>query len=206
MRYQLPDQITKEYVDEFITNIIKPIMDDVRKNLSLRFNVHYGVHANYTGLCDIASDMFKDHLCNYTDTFIQPGAVTVEIHHGEQKHSPKISSYYWGMQHTWNVVYLGDFVIYVDCTCGQFSKFYKNIPQTYVSITPPPWWIDDRDNKALGRSELKINKIIKLPVFGEEKIQWVGIMDILTYYVWGAISDMIGFIFGMRKIIVEDEI
>lgn len=205
MRYQLPDPITEDYVKEFMSTVINPIVNGIRKDLAIRFNVHKGENVNYTGLCDVASELFVKQMEYHVGTFIKPGAVKVEIHHGEQRHCPRISSWYWGAQHTWNVVLLGQYKIYVDCTSSQFAKYYQKIPQYYISTIPPKWYIDDRNNKALDRSEWKINKIIKVPVFGEKRVSWVGIMDILTYYVWGAISDLIGSIFGLRKILLEDD-
>lgn len=103
-------------------------------------------HYRFAGLCDVASEMVIDRLKSvdgYGPSF------TAETVHGEQRHSTRIRSTLWGIEHTWLEIRFSDPnapTIYVDPTCDQFHKLYPEIPPFYVGTEPPEWFLPDRDN------------------------------------------------------------
>lgn len=191
--------VNDKLISTFIARVITIIVTRVRTNLSYQYDMK-NKHKNYAGLCDQASYLFKQNFDHYMRTFFRPtDRVKCIICHGDQKHHPRIHSSFWQQRHTWNEVHVGKRIIYVDCTSGQFKYLYQPIPPYYISEISPPWFIDDRYNKALKRSKRKINQFIKLPIKENGKWKLCGIMDIYSYHIVAGLSNWFGKATGIRK-------
>ena len=201
--------ITDEFVDSFITRVILPTVLSVRKDLALQFDVSKGKYIKYRGLCDTATIMVNERLQNYIDTMMIDCDFEVHSIHGEQRHCPKIPTSNWEYEHTWGYIQMGPKRVYYDATSSQFRFIWRDIPDYYVSTKPPKWYLPDGDSliydrraDGSGHISKKMNEQIKFPVKtkyqGEVYHREIGITEILVYFVWGTISDMIHHIFYRR--------
>jgi hypothetical protein len=158
-------------------DLIKSIVLNIREILDDEYDTMAGGDfEGYRGLCDKSYIMFKKEIKKINVKYKMNLEV---IHfHGEQKHTPKINPMNWCYQHTWAGIRndSGD-IIYVDPTCQQFKWLYNDIPDYYISVTPPPWYISDRDN-------------IFFKVY--RKNEWIAINVIgkIDYYIWGGICKL----------------
>lgn len=176
--------------------IIRPIVEKVRELLAAKYDVsEKGKYPNYQGLCHEASMLVCSEI-NGLGTNPDGIRFMASTIHGEQKHTPKIMSTDWPIQHTWCEVYdrrLRGY-IYVDATCGQFKDIYDDIPDYYIAVYPPKWFYPDRKNPAWRGFTKKLNRSIQIPFKPFPNNDYVGhegIIEALQYRVWGNISDLI---------------
>lgn len=173
---------------------ISKIVLDVRSSLGERYDVgRDSPYADYSGLCDMASAMVS----SYVEKYAKQCEIPVEITtlHGEQRHTPKLKSEYWALQHTWVVVKFENFHVYVDPTSGQFKRFYPDIPDFYVSTKPPKWFYPDAKNPAWNGFTLKLNEKIwithnRMTPYGVRPVS-DGVVEYCQYEIWGRISDLL---------------
>ena len=171
----------------------------VRRKLTDDFDIRPGAeHENFWGLCNVAYDYMLNEL---EEENIPYAAHT--IHHGELRHNPNSLSENWPHEHTWlsvrfggvgsGSIYKRPIVVYVDPTCQQFRGIVDDIPDYYISITPPKWFYPDDKNLLYSRLGNKINKCIRIPAgyHAGEGMYCDGIIEFLQYCVWGTISDML---------------
>ena len=176
-----------------IHNIIAKMIIDVRKELSKEFNIYRYPYLNYAGLCDESIIRLKKKFDEYYKT--RGEIVTFKSIHGEQKHSNRLNSCLWGIQHTWAKITVNDVVLYVDPTCGQFSQMYYYIPDYYISIRKPKWFYPDSKNPVYSNRVCKwINDKIKVKTSitdyrGKVHIFREGIIEYCQYNIWGKICD-----------------
>lgn len=182
--------------------IIYPLVNEVRRDLRIRYNISEGINKDYRGLCDEASMNLKAKLTDDKTSSeilkIIPGGYTVTLHHGELAHTPAIASRFWSIRHTWvEILFTVNqksredkyMTVYVDCTSQQFRDMFDDIPESYISISNPPWYYDDLDNPAYNGFTHKINEAIKAPMYGGTHRE--GIIEFCQYEIWGMISDII---------------
>jgi hypothetical protein len=154
-------------------------IEDLRREFGDRYDVTNpdSDHFNYSSLCDGATlfilDRIKKRYSNVKGLNIKG-----KICHGELKHYPKIPSLYWNFQHTWLRLDINSESIYIDITCKQFQYICNEIPDYYISIFPPPWFIEDNDNIFI--------KIYKF----NPKIAIIYAQTVIR--IWAHISDIIG--------------
>lgn len=180
-------------LERFIKNDLSKIVESVRHEIK-EYN-EADKDFDFNGFCDEASDSLIFKIKRYMDdTFgIQINAYRI---HGEQKHTPKIPSIKWSLQHTWVAIVLSNNVIYVDATCQQFQDLYDDIPNYYISGKPPKWFYPDSKNWVYGVKFTRwINKKIKI----KHSLMHEGIIEFIQYSVWGTISDLI------RKVLYKNE-
>ena len=190
MRYNLPYIITDEFLDAFSARVIIPVVIGIRKTLSYMYDVEKD-YPKYAGLCNVASEMFKEQMETYIVAYMGGEDIRVTEVHGMQRHHPRLQSNFWNIEHTWNEVHIRNRVIYVDCTISQFEPYYDGISEYRVATTPPKWFMNDRKSKLLRRLRSKFNRVSWIPVL-DGGIRLVGFWTFMTYWVWGGISDFIG--------------
>lgn len=181
-----------------IDRLIEPIVLEVRKELAKEYDINDNLYYKYTGLCDIASKMIKDKLCREKAKFSY-NSLEVILLHGEQKHSIKLNSRYWYLQHTWCMVKFSGYKIYVDATSSQFQNIYNDIPDYYISPNKPKWFYWDGDNPVFGNKFFRyIDKKIKVTYKYKYKLnnnliytRKEGIVTLFEYYLLPNISDKI---------------
>ncbi len=138
---------------EVLTNIIQ----DVQKELSMQYNILSGENKNFSGLCNLASEMILQRLKDYSDS---SNKIKTKLIHGEQ--NPNLAGYK-AIEHTWAEIYWQETKFYVDATSQQFQYIYADIPDYYISTKPPKWFLADRDNP----------EIQKLKVQYKQDVHWV---------------------------------
>lgn len=180
--------------EETVASIIYPIVVKIRKDLMLKYDVFQGEYRNYTGLCDTSVKMLSEELQKYATE----NNISIECHgiHGEQKHSPRLNSCLWSVQHTWAIVKMMGVTMYVDPTSSQFKRIYHFIPDFYISCRKPRWYYPDSKNPVYNnRITGSINKYIKIPTvktFNSGKVirYKAGIIEYFQYEIWGRIADL----------------
>lgn len=132
-------------LQDIVTDIVLDVRQELREYYHDPMIEPSSPNYRFTGLCDVASEMIIDRLKSingYGSNF------TVRIVHGEQKHSVRIRSCLWPIEHSWvEIEIVGQRrKLYVDATCEQFHRLYPGIPSFYVGVEPPAWFLADRDN------------------------------------------------------------
>lgn len=180
--------------EKTVSSILYKMVIEIRKELAKSHDVVSGDKKNYTGLCDIAVNMLHDKLKVYAETnYVEIESRSI---HGEQRHTWKLHSCLWPLQHTWAVVKMMDVTMYVDPTSGQFSRLYFYIPDFYISTRKPKWYYPDNKNPAYCNKITRyLNDHIKIPVHitqcngsvikGKE-----GIIEFIQYQIWGKFCDL----------------
>ena len=193
MKYDSIGLTFNNEVEEAVAGIIYRIVVDIRKELSMSYNVHKGLYKNYSGLCDTSIEMLADKLKRYgikAKIEIQCNGI-----HGEQRHSPRLDSSFWSYQHTWAVVKMMGVTMYVDPTSSQFKDIYQYIPDFYISTKKPEWYYPDSENPIYGNKimrylndHIQIPRKVKLPngMIARTKD---GLIEYIQYEIWGKISD-----------------
>lgn len=178
--------------DEIPEWIVQRLRTVVRSTLNWISNHNpEAADKKYAGYCDTAC---MDLVSRIHRIFPNAG-VHVTTQHGELKHSPKIRSCFWPLQHTWIKVNIDDYVIYVDPTSGQFEDMLPDIPSIYISTTPPPWYLNDRDNPIFRHGWIhsineKVRVMVKAQDDEDEFYSYkAGIVEILMYDVWGTFCE-----------------
>lgn len=160
------------------------------------------LHPDYAGLCYQATHMFIEKMQNSCN--IRGIPLKYKSIHGEQRHNPNLPSTKWPYQHQWCWVELLGRRYYVDCTCGQFKSMYDDIPDYYISIKRPKWFLSDRRNIAFNgitkwlNQKIIIRRQVVLTDWGETEVH-DGIIEFIQYEIWGPISDFI------RKMLRRDK-
>lgn len=179
------------HIYQFAKRVISPAIIKVRKDLSREYNVKSGDHIRYAGLCYIACDKLINQLEESKKDLIFD--FRYKRIHGEQKHSPRIKSKFWPIQHTWLEIYyedsMGKCTIYVDPTSGQFKDLYPEIPDYFILFEEPKWYYPDKNN-PMWNIHFKNNSKSK---------RWMKICDFIQYEIWGRISDSINILFYNKK-------
>lgn len=163
--------------DDFIKHNITPIVLKIRNRLALERDTDGNIHSNYRGLCFKSVKLLKEEVHNLNNKYGTD--LKVKEIHGEQKHSHKIDRSNWYLQHSWAVVYglaIND-VIYVDITSQQFQGIYDDIPDYYISLEPPVWYLPDSENRSI-------------LLYDNHKWFTVHIYDELVFYIWGGICNL----------------
>ena len=173
--------------------MLQHIILDVRKELSLNYDITSKDFLNYTGLCDrsIVSVFakFNERVAPLLNKHDIPYKL-IPIH-GEQKHSFKISSQYWPYQHTWGKIVISGKAYYVDPTSQQFKWIYgDDIPDYYVSTNPPKWYYPDINNPVFNRP-WSVLQHITVPFRDSDGYSKIPLIDFMQYYVWSTISEKI---------------
>lgn len=184
-------------VNSLMVDTIPTIVENIRMELSMKYDVTSGECEKFAGLCDVASTevilRLKDHLIN--NGFTTPEDFIIKSVHGEQRHSMIIESKYWPLQHTWVYLNIFNTAIYIDPTSSQFDNFYNDIPSYYISTVKPKWYYPDQENPSWRGISCKINNVKFIPrkisIDGEPFIAHDGIIDFIQYEIWGRISDII---------------
>lgn len=173
----------------------------VRRELAGHTEGPDALNPNYAGLCYQATDMFIKRMqksCEIRGTSLKYRSI-----HGEQKHNPRIHSSKWPYQHQWCWVEIFGRRYYVDCTCGQFKTIYDDIPDYYISVKKPKWFLDDRKNIAFNgitkwlNQKIVIKRRVVLTDWGETDVH-DGIVEFIQYEIWGTISNFIRKIFKIK--------
>ena len=166
-------------------NIITLLVIHTREELSKQYDITTGEYKGYAGLCDVAYGIFK----NKIEDLNAQSELKLEtiFFHGEQRHTAKTDPKNWCYQHTWMGVrkYGSKDIIYVDPTAQQFKRLYNDIPDYYVSPTPPPWYMSDRKNFFFF-------------VYGINEWVAVKIIDKFDYYIWGGMCRIYRKIFKIK--------
>lgn len=156
----------------------------------------------YAGLCYQATSMFLEEMKESCEKRGIP--LKFKSIHGEQRHNPNLHSTKWHFQHQWCWVDLLGKRYYVDCTCGQFKDLYDDIPDYYISIKKPKWFLDDRKNIAFNgftkwlNQKIIIRRRVVLTDMGKTEVH-DGIIEFIQYEIWGPISDFIRKILGRDR-------
>lgn len=190
--------VMEQPIERVINNLAKmskEIVIDVRKELQELYDVTSPEYKNFAGLCDMASTMCIDRIVPIL--VMLPDCILRNMHivHGEQRHSPRISSDKWGIQHTWIEIVLDEKKLYIDPTSSQFKHLYKDIPDFYISRKKPKWYYQDAINPQFRSFTGKLNRKILF----HKTINWdgnfvkvsFGIIELFQYEIWGRISDFI---------------
>lgn len=174
-------------LDRLIKNDLKDIVESVRHEIILEVLKEDNKSFNFNGLCDVVSDKLIEKIKYYMDNKF---GIQVKVYklHGEQKHTPKIPSSKWTLQHTWVAMMIGNNVIYIDATCQQFQDMYNDIPDYYISDKPPKWFYPDSKNWVYG---IKFTRLINRKIKIKHSLMHEGIIEFIQYSVWGTISDLI---------------
>lgn len=185
----------REFIDIIMHNDIETFVNDTRQYICSSYGTK-----DLTGYCDEACAILKKTLDAHFSKEYPDMEIFIDTIHGEQRHVPRIKSEYWPYEHTWLFIKVnGHTTIWIDPTSEQFRFFQKDIPNYYISLKFPKWYIPDRKHPVFGyRIGGFINKKIKVVVKGYHRK--IGIIDYLYYELWGRISDMIHNIF-YKKII-----
>lgn len=193
-----------------LLKIIVDSVSEVRKALDQRCQVNKISSPNYrfAGLCTEASRMVTDAISDkIKGTSIESEESSMEIIHGELLHKPRLLSQYWSLKHTWCRLRFGDSIIYVDPTAGQFKRYFKEIPDVYISSVSPKWYLPDENNIRFRSRLLRmIDTKIKIRVMEEAypldlvKAYYgmtdtlhvnIGLVECCQYIIWGTISDWV---------------
>lgn len=191
---------TKSILTGKVLGIALSAVVDTRKELRAKYkdiDTKDSEHYNFTGLCDEAVDIFAKYVKEYGYEF---GVnIYVYIIHGEQRHNPAIPSKYWILQHTWCYMQIKSIRVYVDPTSSQFKWLYNDIPNYYVSTSPPKWYYPDRKNCAFSGLTSKLNKKFRIDyeteILGDKIRVNEGLIEFCQYEIYGRISD------ALRKMI-----
>lgn len=178
---------------QIVASILYKLVIEVRKELAKSHNVYRGDYKNYTGLCDLSVELLRHKLEEYS----KENNVEIECHsiHGEQKHTWKIYSCLWSLQHTWAVVKMMGVTMYVDPTSEQFKRMYLFIPDLYISTRKPKWYYPDKHNPVYCNKITRyLNDHIKIPITislsnGNVTKGRAGIIEFIQYEIWGRICD-----------------
>lgn len=182
--------------------MIKYNMWQVRRELEKHTVGSNPDNPNYAGLCYQATSMFLEKMKESCEKRGIP--LKFKSIHGEQRHNPNLHSTKWHFQHQWCWVDLLGKRYYVDCTCGQFKDLYDDIPDYYISIKKPKWFLDDRKNIAFNgftkwlNQKIVIRRRIVLTDMGKTEVH-DGIIEFIQYEIWGPISDFIRKILGRDR-------
>lgn len=193
------------FIIDLVQRVLYPIVQNVRTSLGYEYDVKNGKYKDYCGLCDVASDMVIRDFNTYMTTYLRNIKYNIRTVHGEQQHTPRIPSYYWEYQHTWVELEIRGVTIHIDPTCSQFKFIYPDIPDYFVSIEPPKWYLKDSDSLIYGNGRYKKWENVKVPIRihrdDEEKAVWkrICILEVLVYFVWGPISDLIHPVYKLFK-------
>ena len=127
--------------------------------------------------------------------------ITVHVYneHGELRHTPAINSKYWVIQVKWLCMEYYGYRIYIDPVSSQFRHLLPDIPDWYVSLKKPKWYLSNGRNIGYSKIGIRINK--KLRVFTTihgQKCR-VGLIEWLQYKVWATVSDVLNTIFHKRR-------
>ena len=179
------------------------IVEDVRNKLSKEYDVGDGSSfSRYNGLCDRASIEFINiYNSTYKSLISRYGCKPGDARavHGELKHSLKCDSMYWPIQHTWVEIKIQNSdktLLYVDATCGQFNDIFEDIPEYYVSIFKPKWYLKDGENIRFRKIPFYIDRHIILHPWGRgDGDGSIGIIEYIQFIIHGRISDF------LRKVI-----
>lgn len=191
-----------------VMKLVSLIARKEQKRLERKFDVMNSdsPYYNYDGLCIVSSnDIIR--FINRHWIGLEPGdehpmyIIYAREIQGELSHNPFIESDNWPIQHS-----ICEFTIqnrfdnddklnvYVDCTCHQFADIIPNIPSIYVSEKIPWWFYPDRKNYAYNGLTHYINKISitrRLVIDNDVRVVHDGLIEIIQYELWGAISDFI---------------
>ena len=182
--------------------IIKFAVGEVRRKLEPQTSGASSLHPHYAGLCYEATQLFIENIqksCEKKGLSFKFKSI-----HGEQRHTPKIPSNQWTAQHQWCWVEISGRRYYVDCTCEQFKHMYPDIPDYYISVKKPKWFIDDRSNIAFNgvtkwiNLKIVLKRRVEILDFGPMEVH-DGIIEFIQYEIWGRISD------GIRKVLRRDK-
>lgn len=181
-------------------NIIRPSVIKVREKLHKDYDTSKGYNERYMGLCDIAVEMLRNELRKVCSK--KGFKLSFKIHHGEIRHTPKIESRFWPLQHTWCEATIFGIRFYIDPTCEQFYNYEfgydLSMPSYYISIYPPEWFYDDRHNPAFNGITGILNNIIRIKhkyrikTTGTNRYEEIseGIVEFVQYSIWSKISDL----------------
>ena len=147
--------------EELIAEIEKHVIK-LRESLAMNYNIYEGENKDYAGLCYKAIQQLFINM--RADGMPREHMHTI---HGEQRHSIEIPSADWFIEHTWGYVIHNNIIVYIDPTSQQFKKLYHDIPDYYVSTTPPRWYLPDSEN-IIWKSGIihDINEKIQIRHFG----------------------------------------
>ncbi len=172
---------------------IGKMIREIRSDLAKEYDVFPGgKNENYMGLCDIAVTRLIKQLEKYKEK--RNISLVFKAEHGELSHSPICDSSHWPTQHTWCLVKRFDALIYVDPTSSQFKDIFPDIPEYYLSLEPPKWYLSDRFNRAYSGWTATLNKwklTYKIRKDGKRMVVREGIVEFFQYSIWGGISDFI---------------
>lgn len=168
--------------NDFIKHHITDIVLEIRNELMSKYKIHDGSNDNdalYIKSIDVLKsiNMLKEKIQQLNDKY--GTSLIVKEVYGEQKHSARIPRDSWYYQHIWALIYglsLND-VIYVDMFSQKFQDIYDDIPDYYISTTPPPWYLDQGND----------------PYFNVYiKNKWIAnyIVDNIDYHIWGGICNL----------------
>lgn len=180
-------------VEEAVAGILYNMVIEIRKELSMQYDIYKGEYENYSGLCDLSIIMLCDKLNKYTNkTKVEIVCTPV---HGEQQHVPRLDSSFWYYQHTWAIVKMMGVTMYVDPTSGQFKNIYKYIPDFYISTKKPDWFYADSENPLYSNKfirflndHIQISRKVKLSN-GVITCTKDGIVEYIQYDIWGKLSN-----------------
>lgn len=183
-------------IETLINKDIIPIVKSVRDNLGYIYDTDNpnSYHTNFTGLCDVACCDVKEILLDRLKFKYDITTAKISIIHGEQRHTPLIKSLYWWFEHTWLELSIGDKKVYIDPTSSQFKDLYNDIPDYYVSLTPPKWYLPDSKNPIFSNKILcRINNKFHVRVMHDcdSGYTLVGIIEYIYYELWAELSDVI---------------
>lgn len=99
---------------------------------------------SFDGLCDAQVTIFK-RLVGECE-FFRGKEWRVYGTHGEVKHTPRIPSKYWPLQHTWVVFELEGCRYYLDATISQFHGKLKDVGMLYCDSVQHKSFVADKDN------------------------------------------------------------
>jgi hypothetical protein len=165
---------------------LEPIVLKVRKEMSEIYDITKSEYAEYAGLCNVGCAMFKFEIQELAKKYDLD--IKTMIIHGEQRHNHRIKPDDWYIQHTWISVYglcLNE-NIYVDLTSQQFKYLYDDIPDYYISTTPPPWYMPDKENGFF-------------KIYDFNKWIAIHIIENIDYHIWGGICKLYNKLLKINK-------
>lgn len=161
------------------------LITDVQTLLRKEYDMSY--YVNYSGLCNDACKLLSESIKKEF-----PDSKVILIH-GEQKHSPLISSKHWAIEHTWIQAEIAGETWYLDPTSKQFQDIYPDIPDMYISTEKPKWYYSDDDNPSWNGITGKLNNLIRIPYKkkDEQFTHRIEITAFLQFVIWEKTSDCI---------------
>lgn len=149
----------------------------------------------YAGMCNVACQYMKEYIATtYWANVDEP--IKVQFVHGELIKSPMVKSEDWHYEHTWLKLSLRDKWLYVDPTAKQWKVVFPNIPDVYISVVPPRWFIPD----AISSLRLPpVKALNNIRMFDKTINMDVGAYDWFVDNVYGKVSDWIGTNLHIRK-------